>query len=77
MQTGLAFSGVIFAIIATYFLYSGFTLETAIDDTANLQLMHIQAMNLATGIGAAIISAVLTVGSAVVGTIKEASEPPA
>lgn len=72
MQTGLAFSGVIFAIIATYFLYSGFTLETTIGDTANLQLMHIQSLNFATGIGAAIISAILAVGSAIVGTITKA-----
>jgi hypothetical protein len=73
----LAFSGVVFAIIATYFLFSGITLETTIGDTANLQLMHIQSMNIATGIGSAIISSILTVGAAIVGTVKEVSEPPA
>lgn len=70
MQASLGFTAALFAIASAYFLYSGFTLETAIDGTANLQLMHIQSMNFATGIGAGIISAVLAVGGAIVGAIN-------
>lgn len=74
MQTGLSFTAILFAIVSAYFLYSGFTLDTAIDGTANLQLMHIQSMNFATGIGAAIIAAILAVGSAIVGAVSDAPE---
>lgn len=74
MHSGLATTSAIFAIAAAYFLWSGFTLATDIDGTANLQLMHIQSMNFATGIGAAVVSAVLAVGSAIVGTINGASK---
>jgi hypothetical protein len=73
MQSGLSGISVLFAIAAAYFLWSGFSLDTSIDGTANLQLMHIQAMNFATGIGAAIVSAILAIGASIVGAIKPSS----
>jgi hypothetical protein len=73
---GLAMTSALFAFVAAYFLWSGFTLVTDFDGTANLQLMHIQSLNFATGIGSAIVSAILAVGSAIVGTITKASAEP-
>lgn len=69
----------IFAIVAAYFIYSGFALETSVvtegGTVANLELMHIQATNIALGIGSAIVSAILAVGSAIVTAIRRASQP--
>jgi hypothetical protein len=79
VQAGLNLASAIFAVIAAYFLYSGFSLETTVasagtpvgfDGVANLQLMHIQSLNFATGIGAAVVSAVLLIGAAIVGAIE-------
>lgn len=69
MRLGMEIGAGVFTIIAAYFLYSGFTLATDIPNpdgfgtVANLQLMHIQSLNFATGIGSAIIAAILLVGS--------------
>lgn len=58
----------LFLVIAVYFLYSGFTVTTHIpqphdgDAIANLELMHIQSLNFMTGIGSAIVAAVLSLG---------------
>lgn len=80
-DTSLAFGSVIFAMVAGWFLYAGWTLEVAVTteagEVANLQLMHIQAVNFAIGIGAAIVSAILAVGSAIVAAIGRASKEPA
>lgn len=80
MQTVLEIAAGIFAAVAAYFLYSGFTLATNItiegQAVANLELMHIQSMNFATGIGAAIIAAVLLAASAIIGAIRWASSQP-
>jgi uncharacterized membrane protein len=67
-KTVLAFASMLFAAVAAYFLYSGFTLDTTIaaegQTIANLELMHIQSLNFATGIGAAIIAAIFGAASA-------------
>lgn len=80
MQTVFEITAGIFAIVAAYFLYSGFTLATSVtiegQAVANLELMHIQSMNFATGIGAAIIAAVLLAASAIIGAIRRASSQP-
>jgi uncharacterized membrane protein YfcA len=75
MQSGLGILSALFAIVCVYFLWSGFSLETTIDDTANLQLMHSQSLNFATGIGAGIISAILAIGAAIVGAINPEAPP--
>jgi uncharacterized membrane protein len=64
MKTAFTVASVLFAIVAAYFLFSGFTLETTFEGQANLQLMHIQSLNFMTGIGAAIISAIFGSASA-------------
>lgn len=77
MQTVLEITAGVFAIVAAYFLYSGFALDTNVtiegQAVANFQMMHIQSINFATGIGAGIIAAVLLVGAAIVGAITKAS----
>lgn len=68
MQLAYAIGTILFALVAAYFLASGFMMATdmpSLDGSgsvANLQLMHIQSINFATGIGAAIISAILSLG---------------
>lgn len=78
-ETSLAGGSAIFALVAAYFLFLGFSAETTINFegqiVANAQLMHIQATNILTGIGAAVVSAVLAAGSAIVGAIRRASAP--
>lgn len=77
MATGLRLTAAIFTVVAAYFFYSGYAIETTIvtpgvegfDGIANLQLMHVQSLNFATAIGAAIIAAILAVGSAIVAAI--------
>lgn len=73
-ETTLAFFSAIFALIAGWFLYVGFTAEIVVGETVNLQAMHIQSQNIATGIGASIVSAVLAIGSAIVTAIRRAYE---
>lgn len=62
------FVGALFTVAAGYFLFVGLTLQTTIgsggETVANLQLMHIQAMDIAIGIGAAIVAAIFVVGAA-------------
>lgn len=63
----LTTASVLFGFVAAYFLYSGFTLGTSVETggqaMANLELMHIQSLNFATGIGSAIISAIFGAAS--------------
>lgn len=79
-ETGLAGGSAIFALVAAYFLFLGLSAETSIayegQIVANAQLMHIQSTNVLVGIGSAVVSAVLAVGSAIVGAIRQASAPP-
>lgn len=79
MQTALEFLAAIFAIIAAWFFYVGFsadvTVITEAGPVANAQLMHIQATNIAIGIGAAVVTAILLVGAAIVGAIRRAAAP--
>lgn len=77
MQTALEVFAAIFAIIAAWFLYAGFSADVTVITEAgpmvNAQLMHIQATNIAIGIGAAVVSALLLVGAAIVGAIRRAA----
>lgn len=66
MAQRLAAFAFIFALIAGYFLFEGFTLDTSVGEVANLQLMHVQAMQIGLGIGAAVIAAILVTGAAIV-----------
>lgn len=59
----LAF-GVAFWAVAAYFIYSGMILPTNDGMVANLEAMHIQSLNFATGIGAAIVAAIFTSAAA-------------
>ena len=74
----LALSSVLFAFAAAYFLYSGFTTPTVVEteagEMANFQLLQIQALNFWLGIGSAIISALLAVGSSIVGALSSGAE---
>lgn len=80
MQTVLEVTASLFALVAAYFLYSGFALDTNVtiegQTIANLQMMHIQSLNFATGIGAAVIAAVLLAASAIIAAIREVSSQP-
>lgn len=77
MQTVLEVIATIFAIIAAWFIYvgvsAGVTVTTEAGEVANLQLMHVQATNIQIGIGAAIVSAILLIGSAIIGAIRRAA----
>lgn len=68
---------VLFAIISAWFLYIGFSMDTTITsegmDVVNMQLMHIQSLNIALGVGAGIAAVLIAVGGAVVDAIERAS----
>lgn len=68
MKTGLGLISLTFMLIAAFFLYGGLNMETTVNtdagDVANFQLMQIQSLNIALGIGAAIIAALFAVGAA-------------
>jgi glycerol kinase len=71
MAQRLAALSFIFVLLAGYFLFSGFTLDTSVSSgdggtVANLQLMHVQAMKLGLGVGAAIIASIFATGAAVI-----------
>jgi hypothetical protein len=78
MQTMLEVLAAIFVIIAAWFLYAGFsadvTVATEAGLVANAQLMHIQATNVAIGLGAAVIAALLLVGAGIIAAIRVASD---
>lgn len=71
MAQRLAAFAFIFSAVAGYFLFEGFTLDTSVGtgdggSVANLQLMHVQAMQIGLGIGAAVVAAIFAVGAAIV-----------
>lgn len=70
----LSGGAVLAGIGAAYFVFSGYALDTTIStaagDMANLQLMHVQSINFAAGIGLAIIAALLFVGAAIVEALR-------
>lgn len=73
MAQRLAALAFVFAVVGGYFLYVGISLDTSVSTgdggaVANLQLMHVQAMNIGVGIGSAVIAAIFGVGSAIVAT---------
>lgn len=74
MKTALAVASAFFALVAAYFFYSAATLPTSIEidgeQIANFELMHAQSLNMAEGIGAAIISAILAAGAAIVSALR-------
>lgn len=76
----LAVGSALFAIVAGWFLYVGLSMNVVVatdaGEVANLQLMHIQASNTSIGIGAAIVSAVLATGSAIVTALRKSYEEP-
>jgi hypothetical protein len=74
-EDGFGFASFLFAIVAIYFLYVGFGSTTGIDGTANFELMHLQAANIAIGIGAAIVSAILAVGAAIISALRRLNSP--
>jgi hypothetical protein len=61
----------VFVVIAGYFLFVGLTLDTSVaagdgGTVANLQLMHVQAMQIGLGVGAAVIAAIFATGAAII-----------
>ena len=71
MAQRLAAFAFLFALVAGYFLYSGLTLDTSVSTgdggtVANLQLMHVQTMQIGLGIGATVVASIFAVGAAVV-----------
>lgn len=80
MAQVLAAFGAIFGVIGGYFIWIACTMETTVtggaapagfDGIANLQLMHIQAMNLHIGLGSAAVAAIFIIGGAIVSAIKD------
>lgn len=72
-QAGLGVTAMIFALVAIYFLYAGFTtpilVATEAGAVANLQMIQIQSLNCWLGIGAGIVAALFAVGAAIVGAL--------
>jgi TRAP-type uncharacterized transport system substrate-binding protein len=70
----LAIASGFFALVATYFLYDGFLVQVVVPttggDVANLQLMHVQSLDISLGIGATVVSAIFAIGAAIVGQIR-------
>jgi hypothetical protein len=71
MAQRLAAFAFVFVLVGGYFLYSGLVMDTSVatgdgGTVANLQLMHVQAMKIALGIGSAVIAALFAVGSAII-----------
>lgn len=71
MAQRLAALSFVFVLLAGYFIYYGLALETSVPSgdggtVANLQLMHVQAMKLGIGIGAAIIASIFATGAAII-----------
>ena len=68
MRIALIAAAAIFGVIAAYFLVAAFAVPVFAQDAdgnfGGPYLMHLQAMDLARGIGAAIISALFAVGAA-------------
>lgn len=84
MARVLSIAGILSALVAAYFIHAAFTMETTVvtaeaptgfDGVANLQLMHFQMLQMLTGTGSAIVSAVLIVGGEVCDRLESA--PPA
>lgn len=77
-ETLLALGSAIFALVAGWFLYAGLSADvlvaTEVGLVANAELMHVQATNIAIGIGSALVSAILAIGSAIVAAIRRAYE---
>lgn len=77
MFQGLYLVGALAAVIAGYFGFCGFSMDTAVasgpagETVANLQLMHIQALNFALAIGAGIMACILIGAGAVVEAIRK------
>ena len=74
MKVALGLGSIMFGLIAAYFISSAIQTPTSIYSgggyVANLELMHMQSLNMAQGIGAAIVSAILVVGAAIVSAIR-------
>lgn len=77
---GLIFCAVIFSMASAYFFATGFSIETTVTTAdapagyqgiSNLQLMHVQTLDILIGTGAAIIAAIFLVGSAIAGAITD------
>jgi hypothetical protein len=80
MRAGLGFIGLTFTVIAAYFMYVGFSLQITVQSAdppggfqgiANLQLMHIQLLDILIGTGAAIVAAIFLVGAALAQSTAE------
>ena len=80
MAQTLAAFGTVFVIVAGYFIWIALGIETTVvsagvpegfDGVANLQLMHIQGLNLQIGLGAGVVAAILFVGAAIVDAIDD------
>jgi hypothetical protein len=77
--TVLRIFGGILWILAAYLIFLGYRIETTVavpdaplgfDGIANLQALHMQAMHLHLGVGAAIVGAVLIGAAAVVSALS-------
>ena len=80
MGTILSSIGAIFSLVAGYFIWIAVGMETTtvvaqapagFDGVANLQMMHLQAMNLQIGLSAAIIAAIFFVGAGITAAIEQ------
>jgi hypothetical protein len=82
MRLFLTFSATILLMVATWFLYAGFSMETTVpasdaseflngaQGVSNLQLMHIQLIDVVIGVTAGLGSCILYVGSAIVTALR-------
>jgi hypothetical protein len=81
-EVGLLLLGLAFGCMAAYFGYAGLTMDTTVpsadiaagEGVANLQLMHVQMLDIVISVGAAIVSAIFFVGGAVVAELAPSAE---
>lgn len=77
MRFTLAIFSFVLLGLATWFLYAGFSIDTAIPSgdgsqaISNLQLMHVQLLDIILGAVSFLASCILFAGSAIVGSAKQ------
>jgi hypothetical protein len=84
MRQTLALFSFIMVMVAAWFIFAGFSIETTVSapagletlqgtqGVANLQLMHLQLLDVIIGVVSGLAACVLFAGSAIVGAIENA-----
>ncbi len=73
-KIAMVIASIIFAAIGAYFISTAYGQEVAVDVDgqiiANLQLMHTRSLGMMIGLGAALASALFSVGALIVGGLE-------